>query len=444
MLSKRLTIRALALPLFAAALCGSVRAAELGEIKVNSHIGQQLSADIELVDLTAADLADIQARLANPDVFKGANVAIPPALGGLHISIARRENKRFLHLTTLQPVNADALHLFLELNSGGRQIIRAASLWLTPEPPGQRAAPMAAMAAAEPMPAVAAAATAAIAGSSPVPDNGEAGLSEAAQRAFAHRRQVALAKAQERSADPASQPAPSPSTKVEPRRESEPAPSSASRKPMALPADAAASSPPPTPGKPAATPAAAAAATAPLPAPHKPAAKTIAATATTSASAGAAPSCAPAKQVEAQLRQCEAMTSKLADIEGKVQRLQTAILPPTAAGSSAGAVSVPASASKTEAVPAPAPAKPGAAPVKPGAAPIKPGVAADLAANPRRRLLMIAGGVLAGLAALGGLIYFLRKRQAKGPLKIWQSFRKKGKPEDDVPVLEDAVEVAAQ
>jgi len=446
MLSKRLTIRALALPLFAAALCGSVRAAELGEIKVNSHIGQQLSADIELVDLTAADLADIQARLANPDVFKGANVVIPPALGGLHISIARRENKRFLHLTTLQPVNADALHLFLELNSGGRQIIRAASLWLTPEPPGQRAAPMAAMAAAEPMPAVAAAAkpaaTAAIAGSSPVPDNGEAGLSEAAQRAFAHRRQVALAKAQERSADPASQPAPSPSTKVEPRRESEPAPSSASRKPMALPADAAASSPPPTPGKPAATPAAAAAA--PLPAPHKPAAKTIAATATTSASAGAAPSCAPAKQVEAQLRQCEAMTSKLADIEGKVQRLQTAILPPTAAGSSASAVSVPASASKTEAVPALAPAKPGAAPVKPGAAPIKPGVAADLAANPRRRLLMIAGGVLAGLAALGGLIYFLRKRQAKGPLKIWQSFRKKGKPEDDVPVLQDAVEVAAQ
>jgi pilus assembly protein FimV len=58
-------------------------------------------------------------------------------------------------------------------------------------------------------------------------------------------------------------------------------------------------------------------------------------------------------------------------------------------------------------------------------------------------MMMIAGGVLAGLAALGGAIYFMRKRQAKGPLKIWQSFRKKGNAEDDVPTLEDAVEVAA-
>ena len=137
------------------------------------------------------------------------------------------------------------------------------------------------------------------------------------------------------------------------------------------------------------------------------------------------------------------MTGKLADIEGKVQRLQTAILTP-AATAAANAASVPAIAPKTEAASAPAPAKPGAAPVKPGATPIKPGVAADLAANPRRRLFMIAGGVLAGLAALGGLIYFLRKRQAQGPLKIWQSFRRKGSTEDDVPTLEDAVEVTAQ
>lgn len=397
MLSKRFTMRALALPLLAAALCGSLRAAELGEIKVNSHIGQQLSADIELVDLTAADLGEIQARLANPDVFKGANVAMPPLLNGLYISIAKRDNKRFLHLTTLQPVNADALHLFLELNSGGRQIIRAASLWLTPEPPGQRAANVAAMPAAEPMPAAVAVAAKPVAPAPaavipPVRDNGEAGLNEAAQRAFAHRQQVALAKAQERSANPMPQAAAVAAPKVEPSRQPEVAP---------VPRKAAA--------KPAAPPAA-------VP----------------------AQSCAPAKEVEAQLRQCEAMTSKLADIEGKVQRLQTAIVAPAAAAAAA-AVSAPATAPKVEA----APAKPGAAPIKPGATPVKPAVAADLAANPRSRLVMIAGGVLAGLAALGGLIYFLRKRQAKGPLKIWQSFRKKGSAEDDVPTLEDAVEVAA-
>lgn len=412
MLSKRLTIRALALPVLAAAVCGSLRAAELGEIKVNSHIGQQLSADIELVDLTAADLADIQARLANPDVFRGANVAMPPALSGLYISIAKRDNKRFLHLTTLQPVNADALHLFLELNSGGRQVIRAASLWLTPEPPAQRVANLAATPAAEPSPAAPAAAKPAVpapvAASPAAADNGEAGLNEAAQRAFAHRQQVALAKAQERSANPVSQTAQATAPKVEPRRASEVTPPPA--KSTAAPADI-----PKPPAKPAAA--------------SSPAA-------ITSPAAGPAQSCAPAKQVEAQLRQCEAMTNKLADIEGKVRRLQTAIVAPAPAAANPSAA-----APKAETTPV-TPAKPTSAPAKPGVTPVKPGVAADLAANPRRRLFMIAGGVVAGLAALCGVIYFLRKRQAKGPLKIWQSFRKKN-AEEDVPTLEDAVEVAA-
>ena len=408
MLSKRLTTRILALPLLAAALCGAPRAAELGEIKVNSHIGQQLSADIELVDLTAADLADIQARLANPDVFKGANVAMPPALGGLYISIAKRDNKRFLHLTTLQPVNAEALHLFLELNSGGRQVIRAASLWLTPEPPGQRPVTVAAMPAAEPVPLAAAAgkpaAPAPAAVSPPSQANSEAGLNEAAQRAFAHRQQVAMAKAREQSANPPPQPVPAAAPKPEPDRAPEPASSARKVTPRPAAAAAAASAPAITPAP----------------------------------SAAAAPSCAPAKQVEAQLRQCEAMTSKLADIEDKVQRLQiSAAAPAAAAATSAPAPAV--AAPKAEA----APAKPGAAPAKPGATPVKPGVAADLAANPHSRMMMIAGGVLAGMAALGGAIYFMRKRQAKGPLKIWQSFRKKGNAGDDVPVLEDAVEVAA-
>jgi len=408
MLSKRLTTRILALPLLAAALCGAPRAAELGEIKVNSHIGQQLSADIELVDLTAADLADIQARLANPDVFKGANVAMPPALGGLYISIAKRDNKRFLHLTTLQPVNAEALHLFLELNSGGRQVIRAASLWLTPEPPGQRPVTVAAMPAAEPVPLAAAAgkpaAPAPAAVSPPSQANSEAGLNEAAQRAFAHRQQVAMAKAREQSANPPPQPVPAAAPKPEPDRAPEPASSARKVTPRPAAAAAAASAPAITPAP----------------------------------SAAAAPSCAPAKQVEAQLRQCEAMTSKLADIEDKVQRLQiSAAAPAAAAATSAPAPAV--AAPKAEA----APAKPGAAPAKPGATPVKPGVAADLAANPRSRMMMIAGGVLAGLAALGGAIYFIRKRQAKGPLKIWQSFRKKGNAEDEVPTLEDAVEIAA-
>lgn len=436
MLSKRSTLCTSALALLVLTLGGSSRAAELGEVKVNSHIGQQLSADIELVDLTQVDLAEIQARLANPDVFKGAGLQVPPVLAGLNIAIARRDNRRFLHLTTLQPVNADVMHIFLELSSGGRQIIRAASLWLTPEPPAQRAArAAAAQAEATPAPSASApatmSATALAAASAPSaapapaaaarapvppspapaaviassPESAEAGLNEAAQRAFAYRRQKALEQAQARAGSQAAPPA------------------NASTSPMA-----------------------AAPVVAPQPAAPAVGAPTGARSAAVTRHAAPAPqSCAPEKQVEAQLQQCQAMTSKLADIEGKVRRLQTTLAAPAAGAAHAEAAPAPIQkAAAAAAKPSSAPGKPGAGPEKHEATPVKPGVAADLAGNSRRRLTMIVGGALAGLAALGGMLYFLRKRQAKGPLKIWQSFRRKGVAETQEAAPEEAEQLAAQ
>jgi len=417
MLSKRLTFLTIALAL---ALSGPLHAAELGEIKVNSHIGQQLSADIELVDLTAADLAELQARLANPDVFKGAGLEVPPELGGLYLSVAKRDNKRFLHLTTLQPVKAEALHLFLELNAGGRQIIRAASLWLTPEPPAQRAARMAEaqaapVAAPAPAPvtlAIPAADTARAPAASPQV-SGEAGLNEAAQRAFAYRRQKALEQAQARATGQEPVPAATLATTA-----------TAPAANIAVPnrATAAAVLPPATSAR------------------HVPV---------------QSQSCASAKQVEAQLEQCQVMTSKLADIEGRVRHLQAALAAPApVAAAKIAATPTPAPAANAEAMaakpaaapakPVSAPVKPGATPVKHGATPVKPAVAADLAGNSRMKLIMIVTGALAGLAALGATIFILRKRQNKGPLKIWQSFRKKEAEEVQEPVLEEAEQVAAQ
>ncbi|MTV56329.1 type IV pilus assembly protein FimV [Pseudoduganella buxea] len=110
-------------------------AAELGEATVRSHIGQPLVADVELVDLSAQDLADLQARLASRDVFQGANVAVNPALAGMGIAIVKRDQRRMLHLTTTMPVQSELLHLYFELGSAGRQSVRGVTLWLTPAPP---------------------------------------------------------------------------------------------------------------------------------------------------------------------------------------------------------------------------------------------------------------------------------------------------------------------
>ncbi|XLZ72639.1 hypothetical protein ABT364_11930 [Massilia sp. SR12] len=413
MLSKRLTLGALVPPLLAALWCGPLRAAELGEVKVNSFLGQQLSADIELVDLTPADLGEIQAKLANPDVFRGAGLSVPPALGGLYISIAKRDNRRFLHLTTLQPVNVEGLHLFLELSSGGRQIIRAATLWLAPEPPAQRAARAAATPAAAPLPAQAPAPL--VAPKVESAGQGDASLSAAAERAFTARKPVA-------------------------------APAPAVTETTAMPAKNA-----PKPAGPTPRPARV---EAPLP---RPVAAPV--------SAAPAPACVPA-QADEHIQQCQAMTGKLVDLEGKVQRLQQALGAPSEAPHAAGpaasaapnasasaAASAAASLTAESSPSAPAkdaapPVKPTAAsaksepaPSKPGAKPSKPGIAPEQEAKSRSKWIALALGSLLGLTAIGGLVVFLRKRKGQGPLKIWQSFRKKEQAAAAEPTME---EVTAQ
>ncbi|WP_256079908.1 hypothetical protein [Massilia sp. YIM B04103] len=124
----------------AAWLPAAAGAVELGDVVVHSHIGQQLSADIELVDLTADELNDLQARLARPDVFKGASISMHPALSGLNIAVVKRDKRRVLHLTTQRPIDGDLLHIFFEFSGGGRQTVRTASLWLTPDPAPVRSA----------------------------------------------------------------------------------------------------------------------------------------------------------------------------------------------------------------------------------------------------------------------------------------------------------------
>jgi hypothetical protein len=125
-------------------------AAELGDARVSSHIGQQLVADIELTALDDA-AAQVQVRLASPDVYRGANIAMPAVLATMNMSVMQRDGRQFLHVTSLKPVESDHLHLYLELVDGGRRSVRLSTLWLTPDP---NPAPPPAPRIAEPAPPV--------------------------------------------------------------------------------------------------------------------------------------------------------------------------------------------------------------------------------------------------------------------------------------------------
>lgn len=138
----------------AASLAPAARAAELGEASVRSFIGQQLAADIELVSLTPDEVAGLQVRLAPVDVYQGASITMNSALATVHLSVVRRDQRQFLHITTLKPIDANYVHLFLELGVPGHYDVRAATLWLQPDPhPAPPPAPV--VAAPAPQPAAA-------------------------------------------------------------------------------------------------------------------------------------------------------------------------------------------------------------------------------------------------------------------------------------------------
>jgi hypothetical protein len=119
------------------------QAVELGDTLVRSHIGQALSADIELTGM-ANDAASVQAGLASADVYRGASIAMHPVLSSLHITIVRRDGRRYLHIASPQPVKSDVMHIFFELTENGRRSVRQTTLWFTPDPnPAPPPAPVA-------------------------------------------------------------------------------------------------------------------------------------------------------------------------------------------------------------------------------------------------------------------------------------------------------------
>ena len=119
--------------LLLATLAGATHAAELGEAEVRSYIGQALVADVEL-NLIEEPGTPVKVRLANPDVYRGANIAMPPVLSSLNMTVMRRDGRQFLHLTSLKPVESRHLHLYLELVDGSQRSVRLVTLWLTPDP----------------------------------------------------------------------------------------------------------------------------------------------------------------------------------------------------------------------------------------------------------------------------------------------------------------------
>ncbi|TFW10758.1 hypothetical protein E4L96_22705, partial [Massilia arenosa] len=112
-------------------LAHGVHAAELGDAAIRSWLGQPMIVDIELLP---DEGGQVQAFLAHADVFRGANVVVPPVLASAHFSVMRRDGRQFLHVTSIKPVETAPVHLFLELVENGKHSVREVTLWFKPDP----------------------------------------------------------------------------------------------------------------------------------------------------------------------------------------------------------------------------------------------------------------------------------------------------------------------
>jgi hypothetical protein len=112
--------------------CG-VGAAELGEPRISSYIGQPLVLELELTAL-ASPATPVQARLAHPDVYRGANIGMPAVLSTLGMRVSQRDGRQFLRVTSSAPVESSRLHLYLDLADGGTRDVRLVTLFIAPNP----------------------------------------------------------------------------------------------------------------------------------------------------------------------------------------------------------------------------------------------------------------------------------------------------------------------
>jgi pilus assembly protein FimV len=411
------------------------RAAELGDVTVRSFIGQPLVADIELVQLAPDELSALQVRLAQPDVFRGANITMNPALGSVHMAIYRRDGRQFLHVTTTRNIDAEYVHLFLELSAAGRQDVRAATVWLQADPNPAPAVALPAARVTEPVAAAPAVSAATVPAAPTVPLRDR------------------------------TRPAPMPST-----HESEvggpgalraavaAAPASARR--MAAPAAKPAVSGETVHAE-AMVPLTVAQALLPLP--PLPLPKGVR---RPPAPAACTPSGMTAKECMELDGHSAALSSKLVELEGKVKMLQGALAATparagAAASASASSAAAPASASVLASASASV-AKPSAAGASAAASASSAG-AAEAASVKKVRVLpklkykkekdkpaesgfsvttLAAAGAGALLLLGAGGYVLLRKKRGSGPLKIWQGFRQKkpaaadGAPQEARPLHE--------
>lgn len=116
----------------------SVLAAGLGQLNVSSAIGEPLSAEVELLSVTAAEKSSLKAQIAPASAYAAQGITRPASHSDIKIRISKdSRGKNVLKLSSNQPMSEPFLDMLLELEWETGRILREYTVLL--DPPGYEA-----------------------------------------------------------------------------------------------------------------------------------------------------------------------------------------------------------------------------------------------------------------------------------------------------------------
>ncbi|MFM2397797.1 MAG: hypothetical protein RLZZ144_1047 [Pseudomonadota bacterium] len=115
-------------------------AVSFGGVNVSSLLGQPLSAEINLLSVTAAEQSGLSAKLASPEQFKIAGIDYPVSLPLINFTLLTRVNgETYIKLSSDQPINEPIVSLLLELNWSSGRLLREYNFLLATTAPEKSA-----------------------------------------------------------------------------------------------------------------------------------------------------------------------------------------------------------------------------------------------------------------------------------------------------------------
>ena len=124
----------------------------LGQITVQSALGEPLRAEIELPQISAAEADTLRVSPAAPEIFRSQGMEYSPVIPQMRVRLDRRANGRMvLQIASDKPVNDPFLDLVIDASWGTGRITRSYTMLF--DPPALRRPPVALAAAPQITPA---------------------------------------------------------------------------------------------------------------------------------------------------------------------------------------------------------------------------------------------------------------------------------------------------